>query len=117
MTEIKRISGSARMSNAIITNGTIYLKGVTPQKDAGTTVGEQTVNVLAQIDELLATAGTSRDRVVQVTIWLKDIRDMAAMNDVYDQWIVKDCEPVRACVQAQLAQPYMLLEIRVIAVL
>jgi len=50
-----------------------------------------------------------------VTIWLADIKDFAAMNQVWDQWVPKDNSPPRACVEAKLAAPQYKVEIRVLA--
>lgn len=113
MPETKYIPGNARMSSAVIHNGTAYLKGVTAR--SGKTVEEQTADVLAQIDELLKSAGSSRERLLQATIWLKSMADFNAMNAVYDRWVVPGAQPVRACVQAALASPDLLVEVRVIA--
>lgn len=54
-------------------------------------------------------------RVLEVTIWLADIqRDYKSMNQVYDVW-VKGHAPTRACIEARLARPDLLVEIRVVA--
>ncbi len=114
MTEIRRIPGSARMSSVAIHNGTAYLKGVTARGGPKDIAG-QTKSCLDQIDALLSEAGSSRNRVLQMTIWLRDMADFDAMNAVYDAWVVRDAEPVRACVEAKLASPDLLVEMRAIA--
>lgn len=113
---IERIAGNERMSKAVIVNGTVYLKGVTPAAEAGRTIEEQAANVLQQTEQLLLEAGTSKAGLVSVNIWLNDIRDMSAMNKIYDHWIVPGQQPVRACVQASLAQPHYLIEVQAVAV-
>ncbi|MBF6989139.1 MULTISPECIES: RidA family protein [unclassified Cupriavidus] len=117
-TSIERIPGNERMSKAVIVNGAgiVYFKGVTPATNSGRTIEEQTTSVLEQVDKLLAEAGSSKTGLVSVNIWLNDIRDMAAMNKIYDQWVVPGHQPVRACVQAALAQPHYLIEVQVVAV-
>ena len=111
---ITRSPGNSRMRTAITAGGLVFLKGVIPGRtDVG--VAEQTADVLAQIDALLEQAGTSRDRVVKVMIWLRDIADFDAMNTVYDGWLVKGCEPVRACVEARLASAAVRVEIQATA--
>ena len=51
------------------------------------------------------------------TIYLKDIKDYAAMNEVWDKWIAEGHYPARACVEAALAEEELLVEIVVIAAL
>ena len=77
---VRRIEPGKRMSQAVIHNGTVYLAGQvgTPGKP----VAEQTKEVLASIDRLLAEAGTDKSKLIQATIWLADMRDFAAMNEV-----------------------------------
>lgn len=113
---ITRIPGGSRMSSAIIVNGMAYLKGVVPSSTEGD-IQAQTADVLAQIDELLARAGTSRNRVIKVQIWLRDIADFDLMNAVYDRWLIEGAEPVRACVEARLAHPGVRVEIQATAAL
>lgn len=109
---LKRFAGNARMSSAVLHGNTLYTKGVTPQNtDAG--VEDQTRDVLNQIDDILNAAGTSKENVIKVQIWLSDIAEFDRMNSVYDAWISKGNEPVRACVEAKLANPAMKVEIQV----
>lgn len=114
MSEIKRIPATPRMSSVVIHNGTAYLKGVTARGGLKDIAG-QTKSCLDQIDALLAEIGSSRDRVLKVTIWLRDMADFDAMNAVYDAWVVRGAEPVRACVEAKLASPDLLVEIQATA--
>lgn len=76
----------------------------------------QTADVLAKIDEYLGSVGSSRDKLLMVQIWLKDIeRDFAGMNSVWEKWIPEDPVPTRATCEARLATPAMLVEIIVTA--
>lgn len=109
---IKRLAGNARMSNAAIYNGTVYTKGVTP-RDTNATIEGQTSDVLEQLDEILAAAGSDKSKVMKVMIWLTDMRDFDAMNTVYDKWLVAGAEPVRACVETTLAHRDMKIEVQV----
>jgi len=111
---VKRVTGNARMSSAAIHNGTAYLKGVTARDPDGD-LAAQTNDVLAQIDDLLAQVGSGRDKVLKIAIWLADIGDFDAMNAIYDAWVVKGAEPVRACVEARLASPKLKIEIQATA--
>jgi enamine deaminase RidA (YjgF/YER057c/UK114 family) len=75
----------------------------------------QTKDVLDQIDALLETHGTDNTRLLQALIWVKDIKDRGAMNEVWEPWLPKDAAPARACVEAALADPRILVEIMVTA--
>lgn len=111
---IDRIDINSRMSQAVIHGQTVYLAG---QVAAGATVADQTRAVLRQIDDLLARSGTSKEHLLSAIIWLTDMGDFAAMNDVWDNWVPKGCAPARASGQVALAAPEYRLEIMVVAAL
>ncbi|MDD2874636.1 MAG: RidA family protein, partial [Azoarcus sp.] len=71
--------------------------------------------ILAQMDELLTVAGTSKSNLLSVTIWLTDIRAFQSMNAVWDAWIDAANPPARACVEARLARPELKVEIQATA--
>jgi enamine deaminase RidA (YjgF/YER057c/UK114 family) len=77
----------------------------------------QTQQVLAQIDDLLFEAGTEKSKIVSATIYLPDMADFAAMNAVWESWVVPAHTPARATVQAKLAGPDYRIEIQVVAAL
>lgn len=110
---LQRHGVAGRYSNAIVHGNTIYISG---QVGEGTTIKEQTLSALEAVDDALCTAGSDKSKIMEVTVWLADINaDYAAMNEVYDQWIIAGSPPCRACVQAQLYSPSCKVEIRVIA--
>ena len=74
---IRRIEAGPRMSQAIIHGNTVYLAG---QVGDGATVAEQTKDILATVDKLLAEAGTNKSKILQAIIWLADMGDFAAMK-------------------------------------
>jgi enamine deaminase RidA (YjgF/YER057c/UK114 family) len=114
MNQISRIETGTRMSKAVIHNKVIYLCGqVADNSDAP--VGPQTENMLAKVDLLLKQAGSSREHILSATIYLKEIKDFDGMNQVWDQWISQGHAPARACIEAKLARPDLLVEISVIA--
>ncbi|MCB1742858.1 MAG: RidA family protein [Gammaproteobacteria bacterium] len=81
----------------------------------GANVAEQTRRALQALDTNLADAGSARDRLLSATVYLSDIGDKAAMDEVWCEWAGDAGEwPQRACVQAALA-PGTLVEITVIA--
>ena len=111
---IKRLEPGPRMSQAVIHNGTVYLAG---QVGEGETVADQTRDCLAEVDRLLAEAGSSREHILQAIIWLADIADFAEMNAVWDQWIPAGHTPARATGEARLAAPKYRVEVIVTAAL
>ena len=111
---IKRIKPGARLCEAVVVNGVITTAGITG--DGADTTG-QTRDILAQIDGLLAEAGTSKAKLLSANIWLRDIAHFDQMNAVWDQWVDKNNLPVRATVEARLAAPELLVEIQVSALI
>jgi enamine deaminase RidA (YjgF/YER057c/UK114 family) len=112
---ITRLDPGARMSQAVIHGNTVYLAGQVGE--AGADIATQTRGALAEIDALLARAGTDKSKLLQVTVWLADIADFAAMNAVYDAWIDPANPPTRACGESRLADPGYGVEFIVIAAL
>lgn len=102
MTEIIRIEPGTRMSQAVIHGNTVYLAG---QVGTGADVSAQSRSALAEVDRLLALAGSDKSRILSVTVWLADIADFAAMNAVYDAWVDHANPPARATGEARLATP------------
>ena len=111
--EIKRIGVGARMSQVVTHNNTAYLAGQvgTPGADITT----QTQDCLDAIDKRLAEVGSDKSKLLQVVIWLADMGDFSAMNDVYDAWIDPAAPAARACGEAKLATPEYLVEFIVTA--
>jgi enamine deaminase RidA (YjgF/YER057c/UK114 family) len=110
---ITRLDSGSRMSEAVIHGNTIYLAGQvgTP----GGTVTEQTKDVLASIDSLLARCGSDKSKILMATIWLADIGTFGEMNAVWDAWVDKANPPARATSEGKLATPDYKVEIIVIA--
>lgn len=115
MSDIKRIETGARMSQAVIANGTVWLAGQVGE--AGASVTDQTNGILAQVEELLTQAGTDKTRIVSAQIWLADMADFAEMNAAWDAWVPQGHAPTRATGEAKLATPEYKVEIIVTAVL
>ena len=113
---IQRMHSNDRMSKINIHNNTIYLCGQTASADEWD-ISEQTKRCLDQIETLINEAGGSCDRLLTVTIYLKDMKDFAAMNNVWDAWVADKQKPARACVQAKMARDNILVEFSVIGAL
>jgi enamine deaminase RidA (YjgF/YER057c/UK114 family) len=111
---IARHDPTSILSNAVVHGSTVYLAGVVA-KDLDQEIKGQTRQVLDEIDRLLAKCGSSKANVLSATIWVTDIRNRAAMNEVWTAWVDSRSLPARACVEAKLADPKALVEIMVVA--
>lgn len=109
---ITRIETGPRMSQAVIHGDTIYLSG---QCEEGETTAEQTRAVLAEIERLLAAAGSSKAHMLMAQIWLADMADFAEMNAVWDAWVADVAPPARATGESKLASPEYRVEIIITA--
>lgn len=112
---ITRIEPGKRMSNAVVHNKTVYLAGQigSPKGD----VKSQAIEALAEVDRLLAIAGTDKTRVLQAIVWLADMADFAAMNEVWETWVSPGNTPARATGEAKLAAPEYKVEFIITAAL
>lgn len=116
MAELKRFHVGARLSETAVHNGTIYLAGQVPD-DTSADIRGQTAQVLDMVDRLLAEAGSDKTRILMTQIFLVDIQDIGAMNEVWDAWVPAGHTPPRATVEAKLANPAYKIEIVVTAAL
>lgn len=114
-TEIKRIGIGPRMSEATIYNGIVWLAGQVG--NPGDSVAAQTRTCLAEVDRILAAAGTDKTRILSAQIWLADISTFAEMNKVWDAWVPAGHTPARATGEARLATPDYKVEVIVTAAL
>ena len=109
---IQRFENNGRMSKAVIFNNTLYLCGQTCDEGY---IKEQTATVLAKVEDLLNKYGSDKENILSITIYVKDMKDFADMNAVYDAWVAKGHEPARACVEAKMARENLLVEMSVVA--
>ena len=106
-------------SQGIKANGFVFVSGQlgmvpeTGEFAAGGVAG-QTRQSLTNVKHILEAAGSGLEKVVKVTVFLKDIKDFAAMNAVYSEFFKADC-PARSAVQAAALPKDGLVEIEVIA--
>jgi enamine deaminase RidA (YjgF/YER057c/UK114 family) len=112
---IQRFGVGSRMSQAVVHGHTVYLAGQVASAAAGKSVAEQTSEILATIDKLLAEAGSDKSRLLATTIYLTDIKTFAEMNAVWEAWVAPGHTPARATVEAKLAAPQYTVEIVVTA--
>ena len=113
---ITRLHPGKRFAQAVIVNGIVTTAGITA-RDANGDTKAQARDILAQIDALLIEAGTSKANLATASIWLRDIAHFGALNEVWDAWVDPANLPVRATVEARLADPSLLVEIQVTATL
>ncbi|MDO6561996.1 RidA family protein [Amphritea sp. 1_MG-2023] len=111
---IERQQTATRMSKVVLHNNTAYLCGqVAEDRSAG--IAEQTRTMLKKVDDLLLSVGSSSEKILSATLYLKDMAHFAEMNSVWDSWMPEGYAPARACVEASMASPELLVEISVIA--
>jgi enamine deaminase RidA (YjgF/YER057c/UK114 family) len=112
---ITRHESSSIYSKVVEANGFVFTAGIVAD-DVSDEVSGQTRQILAEIDRVLALTGTDKSKIVQATIWLSHIKARDDMNKVWIAWTGGRDLPARACVEAKLADPRMLVEIAVVAV-
>ena len=106
-------------SQAVVLDGWVFCSGqialdpITGEL-SGTSVAEQTVRVLKNLEAVLTAAGAKVEHVVRTTVFLKDIEDFAAMNEVYAKWF-GDHRPARSTVAAAGLPRNVRVEIELVA--
>ena len=113
--DIKRIGTGARMSEGVSYNGILWVAGQVG--NPGESVTEQTRTCLAEVDRILAEAGTDKTRILSAQIWLANMSTFGEMNAVWDSWVPQGHTPARATGEAKLATPEYLVEVIVTAAL
>ena len=106
-------SHAVRAGGLLFLSGQIPLDPVTNEIIAGG-VAEQTERVLENLKAILEVAESSLDRVVKTTVFLKNINDFAAMNEVYARYFPSD-PPARSTVEVARLPQEARVEIDVIA--
>ncbi|MDL5033057.1 RidA family protein [Pelomonas sp. APW6] len=114
MSSIERFDVGARMSEMAVHGGVVYLAGQVAS-DASLDITGQTADVLAQIDALLARAGSDKTKILRAQIYIADVAEFAGMNAAWDAWVPAGHTPPRATVEAKLAKPEWKVEIVVTA--
>ncbi len=102
------------LSDAVEYGNLVFLAGKVAT-DLSQDVNGQTRQILGDIGELLAKAGTDKSRILSANIWLTDIRNRDGMNAEWSAWVDPANLPARATVEAKLADPRMLVEIAIVA--
>lgn len=106
---------AVRVGNLVFTSGQIPLDPVSGQVAAGG-ISEQTERVLENLKAILEEAGSSLDRVVKTTVYLKDLSDFSVMNAIYADYLESDGEaPARTTVEVSRLPRNVLVEIDAVA--
>jgi 2-iminobutanoate/2-iminopropanoate deaminase len=108
-------------SQGIKANGNLYLAGqvaLDPKTGelTGSDIRQQTERVMENVKGILEAAGSNLHHVVKTTVYLKDLNDFAAMNEVYARYFTV-APPARSTVEVSRLPKDALLEIDVIAAL
>ena len=103
------------LNEAASYGGSVYLAGLAAD-DLSQDVRGQTRQTLATIDRVLAQAGSNKSKILRVEVWLADITNFDAMNEVYLAWLDPENVPARVCVESRLWDKAVQVEIMVTAV-
>lgn len=105
-------------SQAIEVNGIVYTSGIIPVVPETGEIPEGSVaqakQALQNLSNLLEAAGSSMDQVIKTTVFIKEMNDFAAINEVYKTFFTTDF-PARSCVEVARLPKDVMLEIEAIA--
>ena len=105
-------------SHAVKANGFIYVSGQVAKKSTGemvmANIKDETHQVMANLKAILSEGGSSLDKVVKTTIFLKDMNDFASVNEVYGSYFTGNY-PARETVQVSRLPLDVNVEISVVA--
>ncbi len=107
--EIKRYGVGARMSEGVSYNGIIWLAGQVG--NPGDSVEDQTRTCLAEVDRILAEAGTDKTKLLTAMIYVSDFSAKAEMNKAWTAWIAGHDLPTRATIGVDTLGEGCLVEI------
>ena len=119
VSSVKAPKPPATYSQAVKAAGLVFVSGTSPHDPAtgtikGTTIQEQTRQCLANIAAILEEAGSSLDKIVSITIVLRDEDDFAGMNEEYVRWFPTD-PPARQGAKLPVNVPGLKVSIAAIA--
>ena len=111
---IERDEVNNRLSKVVCFGDTIYLSGIVAPRQYGS-IEEQAKWELETIETLLLNHGSNKSHLLNVTIYLRNMDDFCAMNQVWEKWFEGIIPPARTCVGASLASNHAMIEINAIA--
>jgi enamine deaminase RidA (YjgF/YER057c/UK114 family) len=99
---IKRFAGTTpTRSRAVVHNDIVY--AVATAKNKSALLYDQTTDALAQIDSILAEAGSSKSNILRATVYITDMSRKPEMDRAWDEWVDRANPPQRACIGVALA--------------
>lgn len=101
MSAIRRIGNSRRWADVVLYAG--VARWVEVAEDSSADARGQIDQVLRQIDVTLQQVGSDRERLLEILIFLADLKDSPLLNELWDQWVPVGNPPIRACIQTGLA--------------
>lgn len=106
-------------SQAVLVNGMLFTSGVIPIDPETNTLVEGDVTVQARqaignLKNLIEASGSSMDKIVKTTVFIKDMNDFGKINDIYKDFFTSDF-PARSCVEVARLPKDVLIEIEAIA--
>ena len=105
-------------SQAIVANGFLFTSGMVPIDPATNQLVEGDITVQAKqanLKNLIEASGSSCDKVVKTTVFIKDMNQFSIINDIYKEYFNKDF-PARSCVEVARLPKDVLIEIEAVAV-
>ena len=105
-------SQAVKTGNLLFTSGQIALEPATGEV-VGTTIEEQTEQVMKNLGAILQEAGLSYDHVVKTSCFLADMNDFATFNEIYGKYFTN--KPARSCVAVKTLPKNVLCDVEVIA--
>lgn len=106
---LHRLNPGPRMSEAVCIGDIAFLAGQVPD-DLTADITEQTRQVLANMDAVVAQLGAGKADIASVQVWLADMADFQGMNAVWDEWVDRSAPPARATGGVPLARAGMRVE-------
>jgi enamine deaminase RidA (YjgF/YER057c/UK114 family) len=111
---VEHLNSGEILSQATIYNGVVNVCGLTAD-DLSFDAKGQTEQILAKIDNRLASCGTDKSKLLMATIYLTNMDDKSGMNEAWTVWLGDLERPARACVGTTLGSADTLVEIVVSA--
>lgn len=107
-------------SQAVLVNGMLFTSGVIPIDPETNTlvqgdVEAQARQAIGNLKNLIEASGSSMEKVVKTTVFIKDMSDFGKINDIYKEFFTSDF-PARSCVEVARLPKDVLIEIEAIAV-
>lgn len=103
-----------KLSESVQLGSTIYLSGKLPT-DLVPDIRVQAVSVLDNVEKALQRANSDKDHIVSAQVFLKHRADADVFNSVWNQWFSPGCAPARICVEANMLNDQVLVEVSVVA--